>query len=175
MHNGGQAFLRRHAKLSFWTIVLGWVLFGIYVTWQQYRLWEAGELTRLLLPEYQDNYFYFYTATRIIGPYFLSFVMALVTMKIMQWQNNRFGGKFFEAEEPYLMGISMFVVAYPACLVYLVLLLVVYLLLHIATLLRGAKNARLSLYNLWSPIGLATFLLFQYWLIDTPIWFLLKI
>ncbi|MEX2054502.1 MAG: hypothetical protein WD883_03100 [Candidatus Colwellbacteria bacterium] len=173
--SGGRAFLARHARASFWYLVALVAGIGVYTVWDQYQLWEAGGLSKLLLPEYQGNYFYFYALTRILAPYLLSFIFALVLLWVLPWINKRSGGRFFEAEEPYMAASAVFLVGYPGWLFYIPLLIGLYLFWHLIGLVRGESNRRLPLYGFWGPTGAVLFLTAQYYLASTPIWLLLKI
>ncbi|MDP3953567.1 MAG: hypothetical protein Q8P99_01985 [bacterium] len=173
--SGGRAFLARYARLIFWSTVVVVTAVGAYTVWQQRELWASDELARLLLPEYQGNYFYFYIFTRIVAPYLIAFIFSLILLAVVARVNKRGGDRFFEAEESYLAATSIFLVAYPGLLFYLFLLLLAYTLWHLWERVRGKQDRRLPLYGLWAPVGLATFLLAQYYLAGSPLWLLLKI
>jgi len=172
--DGGRAFLSKHARRLFILVLFFFVLVGIYVTYNQYQTWEATDFTRHLLPVYNEGYFYFYTFTRILAPHLLSLLFGLTLFWVMRWLNKRHEHKYFEEEEPYLMLISTLVVAYPGCLLYFAFILLAYLVWHVVGLVSGSRR-RLPLYALWPSVGFLTFVLIQYWLVDTPLWLILKI
>ncbi|MDZ4231347.1 MAG: hypothetical protein U1C52_00975 [Patescibacteria group bacterium] len=173
--SGGRTFLVRYAKLIFWSTVVTVAAVGAYTIWQQRELWASDELAKLLLPEYQGSYFYFYILTRIVAPYLIAFIFSLILLAVVARLNKRGGDRFFEVEESYLAATSIFLVAYPGVFFYFLLLFSVYTFWHLWERVRGRRDRRLPLYGLWAPVGLATFLLAQYWLATTPLWLLLKI
>ena len=115
----------------------------------QYRAWQSGALSRLLLPAYQGGYFYFYSFTRFFANHLVALGFALLLFWMMTQLNRRSGGQFFEKEEPYLAATTLFLVGHPGWLIYIVALTVLYLGWH----LRQGSTERLPLYNFWASVG----------------------
>lgn len=92
----------------------------------------------------------------------------------MRALNKKFGERFFEEEEPYLAALSIFLTGHPGWLVYLVVLITMYFLLHTTYYLLQRKTARLPLYRLWAPIAFFVILLNEFWLGETSFWQLLS-
>ena len=175
VNNGGRVFLFRHIRKIFWSVIVIAFSMLLHTSIIQYQIWEKGELTEFLLPEHQSYYFYFYVLTRTFAPHLLSFVPSLVVIFTLSWINKRNEVRFFEPEEVYLAATAIFLMGYPGWLFYILFLLVVYLSWHFWERITGNSNSRLPLYGLWIPVGLVTYLIIQYWLVNTSIWLLLKI
>ena len=172
----GRFLLRGHIKLIFLAGVI--VIFSLigYTAVKQYLFWLHDPLARFLLPPYQDlNYFALYALVRFLGPYLISLGLALMFLQAARIFNRRRGGLLFEQEEPYLAATSIFVAGHPGWLVYSTSFLAIYLLLHLVSRLRGAKDIRLPLYRLWAPIAFFVILLNAYWSSQTNWWQLLVI
>jgi len=140
--------------------------------------WKSDlAIGQFLLPPHQSNYSYFlfYVLTRIFAPYLISLSFALMLLYLLPFINRRSGDKFFETEEPYLAALSIFLVGHPGWLIYLITLILTYLGWHLWNNLRGKGGVRLPLYSLWVAVGILVLIVDNCWLVNTPIWKLLKI
>ncbi|MEX2033369.1 MAG: hypothetical protein WD889_02300 [Candidatus Colwellbacteria bacterium] len=172
----GRFLLKKHIRLIFLASVI--IIFSLigYAAVRQYLFWLQDPLARFLLPPYQNfNYFALYALARFFGPYLISLGLALLFLQAAKIINRRRGELLFEQEEPYLAAASIFLTGHPGWLIYSILLLVIYLLLHLVSRLRGAKDIRLPLYRLWAPIAFFVILLNTYWFSQTGWWQLLVI
>lgn len=171
----GRYFLERYAKAVFLiTIVLVFVLDALRA-FGQYKRWLADPLAKFLIPPYQDiGYFALYSFTHFFAPYLFSLLIALLFLAIILMINRKKGGIFFEREEPYLAALPLFLTGHPGWLIYLIVLLGIYLLLHLVNYLKGAAGDRLPLYHLWALTAFFVILLNEYWLAKTNWWTLLS-
>ncbi|MFH1758999.1 MAG: hypothetical protein ABH822_00345 [Patescibacteria group bacterium] len=105
-----------------------WILFIIlfieaallaYLTYKQYFLWLSNDLSKHLLPPYASiNYFIFYTFVRIWAPHLMSLIAGLLAFWTAKWMNYKWGGRFFQSEEPYFLLIGTFLTGHPGWLMY---------------------------------------------------------
>lgn len=144
---------RRYVDLVWWGSVLGIVVLVAYEVWVQYVGWRDGELTKFLLPPHNEwTYFLSYVLSRSVGPWIVALAAAFACGFIARRLNRRFGGRFFESEEPRLFEIGVFLSGYPSFLLYIVLLLLFGSLLSAFYSLRNMGRA--PLYFLWLPMAL---------------------
>ena len=170
---GKKPFLRHIQTLFYVSILLSFTL-GVWASYAQYHLWRGNDLSKLLLPPYQDNYFLFYTFTRIFAPYAISLLVAGILALALHRANKRKGETLLEEREIYLAAMSVFLVGHPGWILYLPFLMAIYFLWHVGNKLRGV-NARLPLYYLWTSVAVLTIIYTQWGVETSPLWLLLKI
>lgn len=138
----------------------------------QYSLWSHHPVSRFLLPPYEGwGYFFMYAGMRFFAPFLISFAAALCAAGTMWWINRRYHERFFYHEEYWYAALSFFLVGYPGWLVYLILLLGVYVVIHACQLLFfHGRDARISLYYLWIPAAIFAILINTYALSGLPAW-----
>lgn len=169
-------FFIKHARLILVVVIVFVTLTTVAQSALVFFGWSADPTYgQFLLPTYQDDYFYFYVLMRFFAPYLTSLTLALTLFYLLPFVNKRYGGKFFEPEEPHMAAISVFLVSHPGWLIYLITLLLIYLGWHLWSHLRGRRNMRLPLYNLWFITGVLILIVDNCWLVNTPVWKLLEI
>jgi hypothetical protein len=172
---------RLSVKCSRWIFVMAVGAIAIILAVQSIFVffdWSGDPaIGQFFLPPHQSNYsyFFFYILTRIFAPYLISLIFALVLLYLLPFINRRSGDRFFEPEEPYLAALSIFLVGHPGWFVYLIAMILTYLGWHLWNNLRGRGGMRLPLYNLWIAVGISVLIIDNYWLVNMPIWKLLKI
>lgn len=157
---GAQLMLRpvlflRSARMVFIVLLIGKLLLAGYYTYQQYFIWLAHPLARILLPPYQSwQYFFSYSLFNFyLIPALVGFV-ALVILLTAKFADKKFQGRFFEPAEPYLAGSGILLVGHPGWIYYLsVILLAALLSFAFRFLIFRASENRLSLYYFWLPIA----------------------
>jgi len=152
----------RRAVLWFWVSALAGI-FGTlgYWTYLQYALWSAGGLGKLSLPPYQPiSYFFRYAAERFFAPWGIALLAALGVIAVTRWMNCRYEERFFEPEEPMLIGLCFFLSGYPTLLFYLPLMFVLGILLSL--LYAVFRRGRAPLYYWWVPLAFFAILLKSY-------------
>ncbi|MBI4991752.1 MAG: hypothetical protein HZB99_00850 [Candidatus Harrisonbacteria bacterium] len=154
------------------------IIFGLagYYSWAQYKLWQGNEIGKFFLPPYRNlDYFVFFIRTRFFNQYLLSLIVGIIFLAATRYLNKRFGERFFELIEPYLLATAIFSVGHPAWLVYLFVLLISALILSfVSSHLSFVKSERLSFYYLWLPTAFLTIIISK-WLSVLPWWQLLKL
>ena len=149
-----------------------------YQSWNQYLVWQNNDLGKLFLPPYQSwDYFVFYARTRFFNSYFLSLLIGLVLLWTAKKMNQKYGERFFERVEPYLMATAIFVVGHPAWLFYLMVVLSVFLIINFSFstfhFWLNKEMPRISLYYLWLPAAILVIII-SGWLSRLPWWQTLK-
>jgi hypothetical protein len=105
------------------------------------------------LPPYQSiNYFYAYAGYHFFAPWLISLAAAIVISRLAGILNSKYGERFFENEEIWLMRLGIFLTGYPGFLFYLVLVLLAGVALSsVYTIL---KRGRAPLYYVWLPLAI---------------------
>ncbi len=172
----------RFNKVGFLFFIASLVLvfgFAGYQSWQQYFTWKNSELGKFFLPPYQNlDYFIFYARTRFFNPYFLSLFIGFLFFWAAKYFNKKYGERFFEPIEPYLLATSIFIIGHPLWLFYLIFLLAIFLIIHILItnyhlLIAHKAMPRISLYYFWLPATISTILIGR-WIETLPWWQILK-
>ena len=157
------------------SIILIFILL-FYQSYQQYQVWSQNELSKFLIPPYQNiSYFIFYVGVRFFAPYLISLVVALIFIFSAKALNKKYDERFFEPEELYFGAISLFLVGHPGWLFYSVFIIIFYLLIHLYSLfiIHNSSN-RISLYYVWLPTAIFVILISS-WLQKFSLWSLLKL
>ncbi len=119
-----------------------------YFTYQQYRVWEASPLSRLLLPPHQPiGYFAQYSVTNFWTGPLIALVAALICLTAAKILNKKFGGRFFEPAEPWLFANGLLLTGHPGWIYYAAAVLALALLIAV-----GRKTV--SFYYLWLPAAI---------------------
>lgn len=162
---GAQVFLRsfllkRRAEIA--TAVLTVIFSSLLVlAFAQYHVWQINPIGKFLLPPYQDiSYALFYIFQRIIFPWIFSAIAGVAVAFAALRLNKKFQERFFEAEEPFIIGVSIFLCGYPGFLFYIVFMGVTGVLLSLVYLV--LKKERAPLYHFWIPIALSAIIISNY-------------
>ncbi len=157
-----RSFLFRYRNWIRWGIVA--VILGITIYWSgyQYFYWKANELTKSFLPPYQGiGYFAYFVFTKFIGPWLIALAVSLLFEWGAKALNRRYEEQFFEAEEPALIGIGVFLSGWPGFLIYVPVVLV------FGAFYTAAYNAiakkRAPLYFLWLSFAIFAILIKNLW------------
>ncbi len=167
--------------LAIFIIVIGLILGNAgYLSWQQYHVWQNSKLGKLFLPPYQNfDYFVFYARTRFFNSYLISLFIGILFLWAGKYFNKKYGERFFEPIEPYLLGISIFLIGHPGWIFYLIILLSVFVAINALItsyhlrFLKHKEIPRISLFYLWLPAAISTILISR-WLAEFPWWEILK-
>jgi hypothetical protein len=164
---GAQIFLRsffvRYIKTYF--LCSAAVIFSTTLYWSylQYSVWKSGGLTQFLLPPHQSiGYFLSYVFVRIVGPWLFSLCVAFLLKKGMEFLNRRFEERFFEAREPWIVCLAVFLTGYPGFFFYLAFIALLAVLLVI--IYTVASRGRAPLYYLWLPGAILAIILKMYFI-----------
>jgi len=168
-----------------------------YQSFKQYQSWSQNEVFQYLLPPYRSmSYFIFFAFTRFFAPYLVSLTIAILFFLSAKALNEKYEECFFYPEEYYLGALAIFLAGHPGWLFYVIAVLLIYLLIHLFTLIyykfkekevrvspREARpiatrgvcfGVRVSPRYLWLPVAIFVILI-ERWLEILPLWRLLKI
>lgn len=134
----------------------------LYWTIAQYFLWENTPFQKL-------TYFPRYIFMRFWFPYALSLALAVIFSSAAKYFNRKYGERFFEPEEFYLLATAMFLVGHPGWVVYVIFILAASVSLSAVYLLKKMEGERFPLYWLWLPTAFFTIIINK-WLITTLPW-----
>lgn len=153
--------------------------FAFYDSYRQYFAWKADALTMRFLPPYQSlDYFIYYARYHFFNQYLLSLGMGILFFIGAEYLNRKYGERFFETVESYLMLTALFLSGTPGWLVYASVFFAVYLLASLAltfyeVVLKKRESPRMPFYYLWLPSSLFTILISK-WLVELPQWGIMK-
>lgn len=154
----GRNFSVKHVKLCFFLSVAAILLSALSLTFLQYEIWKNNSVSAFLLPPYSNwKYFASYVIPRFLSPSLVSLVFALVLKTVSEFLNKRFGERFLEKEEGWLMATGIFLSGYPGLLIYMPLMIVSGLLL--STVYSVLKKGRAPFFYLWLPVAVFAILL----------------
>ena len=162
--------LPRLSKYFFAATIILIFIFLFFQSYQQYQLWLKNDISKHLLPPYQDiNYFIFYSLTRFFGPYLISLAAGILFLFSAKTLNKKYQKRFFCPEEYYFGALAIFLSSHPDWLFYLIFVILLYLLIHIFSL------RRLSLYYLWIPTVIFVIIISKLYLSNLSLWIILNI
>lgn len=158
----GSKFIAPGLFLGAIFFIIGW--YG-YLTYSQYLIWRLGPPGIFFLPPYREiGYLLEYHLTRFLLYYIISLIVGGGLIALSYYGNKRFGERFFDAEEPYLGALAIFLLGNRAWLsgfawiFYFLGLAGLYLVFHIFFLaknkfnkMRSEQAVRIPLYWLWLP------------------------
>lgn len=151
-----------HSSKRFFTLAIlcaGLLLFlHASDAYRQWVAWAADPLGQYLLPPHRSaSYFASYVFSRIFAPFLLSIFAAAAAGSLAGYLNRKFGGRFLEAAEPYLLGMGILLAGYPGFLMYGALLFLAAVILSLVfTVLRKGPA---PLYFLWLPTAILAILI----------------
>ena len=150
----------RTPAVFFWGSAILIFAYYFYLVYAQYLAWKnGGGISKFLVPPYKSiSYVFGYHLTRFLMYYLIAFVIAFLLMFLMARLNKKYGGRFFEAEEPYWGALSVLLLGNPAWnyawIYYIAALLAVLLFSSIVISYWLKKRERVSLYWLWLPVAI---------------------
>lgn len=136
---------------------------GVLVSWVYftYAGWQGSELGRFFLPPHQSpGYFFSYVGERLLAPWGAAFIGSLLAIWFAGRMNRKYGGRFFEEEEPALIGFCFFMSGYPSFLFYLVLMLLAGT--GVSAFYQICGWGRAPLYYWWVPVAVFAIILRTY-------------
>lgn len=140
-----------------------WLVYAQYVAWR-----DSGPPMIYLVPPHNSIWYVFqYHFTRFLLYYLAALAVGLLLLWLSSYGNRKFGGRFFEKEEPYIGAAAIFLLGFRGWLsgytwiFYLGVLVGLYLLMHIFYLLRQrvkwgrfSDTDRAPLYWMWLPLSI---------------------
>jgi hypothetical protein len=138
-----------------------------YVT---YEGWQGSGLGKFFLPPHQSfAHFLSYIGERFLAPWVLALLAGIVAAWCAARMNRAYGERFFEPEEPSLIGLCFFMSGYPTFIFYLPALLLVGA--GISALYQLCGRGRAPLYYWWVPVALSVILVKTYLLPESVLSF----
>ena len=169
-------FATRRYLLAFSSLVVFGACF--YYARLHFLAWGANEIMRAFVPPYNKDgigYFLKFLFTELFNIYLISLAAAILFIFVLNYYNKKHGERFFYKEEVYFAGTALFIIGYPGIIYYLLGLLFLYLLLHIAGLATQGMGGQISTYYMWLPLALLVILIVEYLPNYLPLYLLLKI
>ena len=137
-------------------VVVGIVGYRVYA---QYEAWAAGPPGIYFLPPYQEwGYFYSYVGKRIVGPWLIALLAAVVVPGFAGRLNKKYDERFFEPEETRFFALGIFLTGYPGFFFYL-LAIFLYEFFYTLYLRFAAPEERAPLYFAWLPLAMFAILI----------------
>lgn len=139
-----------------------------FLTYAQYVSWKGNQFSAYFLPPFRSvSYLFSYHLVRFLMYYGVSLLAGAAAFLLAGWANKKFGGRFFEVEEPWLAWLAIFLLGNRAWfsgwawVFYIILLFGGYVLIHISFLaaatMRNGKfsdTPRVPFYWLWMTVAL---------------------
>lgn len=148
-------------KTVFFISLAGVFLFYLYLVYARYQDWSAdiGGIGKYFVPPHTSIFYVFgYEFTRFLIYYLVALAVAVLFLFSAKYLNYRFGGKFFENQEPYLGALSVFLLGHPdwgyAWIYYIAAVLASAVVGSMVMSHWLKKTERFSLYWLWLPIAI---------------------
>ncbi len=153
--------LFRYAKWAYCISIFFIFFTACYLSYQQYRVWQASPLAALLIPPYQTlAYFAHYVFTHFfLGP-LVALVASMLGWLSVRMLNRRVRGRFFESAESYLFAIGLFLSGHPLWIVYALSVFVLAIVVAAARFaFTRSKDVIFSFYYVWLPVALGTIII----------------
>ncbi len=152
--------LGKFSQILFFIVIVIVIVYYAYLTYSQYLLWrDSSGIAKYFVPPHRSIiYVIGYHFIRFALYYAISLLIAFVFLVSAKHYNKKFGGRFFEPEEPYLGALAIFLLGNRewnyAWILYLISLLV-FSALGSAIFCNWLKKIqRFPLYWLWLPVGI---------------------
>lgn len=152
--------LGKFSRILFFSAIAGILIYYFYLTYAQYQLWKnSNDFTKYLVPPYKSiTYVIGYHFMRFALYYAIALALALIFLWVAKHHNKKFGGRFFEPEEPYFGALAIFLLGngewHYAWITYFVFLLVFSAIGTAVYTKILKKNERFPIYWLWFPIAI---------------------
>ena len=156
--------VKKIALAGFLASFLFILFYYFFLVYRQYLAWrDGGGTTIYLVPPYQGaGYVLGYHFTRFAMYHLVSLMAALVFTGLMIFFNKKRDYRFFYDEEPYLAGLSIFLLGNKewgyAWIYYLVVLFGLSVIGSLVISHWLKKSERFSLYWLWIPTAIGVIL-----------------
>lgn len=151
-------FVGKYIRTVFCFGVFAQFCWAFYVAFLQYGAWKISKISVFLLPPYKNwSYFLSYVGWRIFLPLALALFSAFVLKFVCEFLNRRFGERFLEEEEGWLLALGVFLAGYPGFLFYIPMMLVAGIFMSFFYRFFGKERA--PLFYAWLPVAVFAILL----------------
>ena len=150
---------------------LYFIMKGLVFSYLTYKLWSGNPISRFLIPPYKSlDYFSHYAFFHFFKSYWFSLVFFGTLFFLMKVANHFVKGRFFEENEPWIAGTGIFLVGWPANLVWFLSVIILGVFGHLAKIIFFRRSAKelFSLYYLWLPVAFII-ILFSKFVVGLPI------
>lgn len=169
-------FLVKHINKILFTVISAIIVSAIFSSVIQYFTWRNNPVSKFILPPHQEiTYFLSYSGWKFFAPFVISFIAAALFYIIATLMNKKGRDRFFEKEEIIIASIALFLSGYPGVLVYFLLLVSLYLIVHIIFLAVRRRSDIIPLYYFWLPTAIFAIIIGNTWLSKLELWKLIKI
>lgn len=156
--SAGRSFFGKYVKIVFFSAVAAEFASAVYSSFLQREAWKSSAISVFLLPPYRDiTYFLSYVGTRIFVPLVIAFSAAIFLKYLSESLNRRFGERFLEPEEGWLLALGVFLSGYPGFLIYLPLMLFAGFLVSAVYFFLGKERA--PFFYIWLIVAVFAILL----------------
>lgn len=148
----GKRFSVKYIKFCIFFAVSAIFFSDMYFAVIQYEMWKSNSISSFLLPPYNSwIYFVSYAVTRFFSPLLISIAFAIVFKSASEYFNKKFGERFLEKEESWLLASGILLSGYPGFVFYVAFMLVAALV--VSVFYYAAGKGRAPLYYLWLPVA----------------------
>ncbi len=145
--------VRRYLKILWLVLFVIVVAVNVYISCEQYKVWENNPLSRGLLPPYAPiSYFLSYTFVHFFVFWIVAFLASILIRWLARFLNKKFGDRFFENEEIELIALGTFLSGYPGFLFFWAAILIFGVLFSVVYTI--FSKGRLSLFYFWLPVAI---------------------
>ncbi len=136
--------------------------FSFYNTRQLFLTWQTSPPSKYLIPPYRSIYYFLsYSFFHFYIKYLISFGISLFFLAFFKYINKKKRYRFFENEEPYIAGVSIFILPHPWCFIYLIAIFLIGIIGTALLKFRGSQ-ARFPFYYFWLWPSLAILLVSKF-------------
>lgn len=160
--------LGKFSRVLFVIVIVIVIVYYAYLTYAQYSVWKNSDgVAKYLVPPYKSiAYVLGYHFIRFALYYAISLFIALLFLWAAKHYNKKFGGRFFEPEEPYLGALAIFLLGNGgwnyAWIQYLAGVLIFSVLGSLIYTYLLKKNGRFPLYWLWIPTAIVVIIVSKF-------------
>jgi len=148
----GRKFSVRYVKFCVFFAVAAIFFSDMYFAAMQYEIWKSNSISSFLLPPHSSwIYFASYAVTRFFSPLLISVASAIIFKSAAEYFNEKFGERFLEKEESWLLASGILLSGYPGFIFYAPLMIIAALILSV--FYYAAGKGRAPLYYLWLPVA----------------------
>ncbi|MDD5430805.1 MAG: hypothetical protein PHP03_01120 [Candidatus Pacebacteria bacterium] len=145
-------------KILFFGAIAAVFGYCLYISITQYSVWADGFYSYLPPTVNPLNHFIPYILIHYWATFLISLILGVLGFYSANYANKKYGERFFEPEEPFLILTAIFLTGHPAWIAFVILLLLAALLFSVLNSIKR-RGERFSLYWLWLPLAFFTIII----------------